>query len=369
MLVRLALRNLFQSPPRLLIGVGGIGLAALLILTIEGIYAGATRQATTYMDNTGFDLVVSQEGVRSFHMSSSQFPAAYVELIRATEGVAEADPILYETTFLIADDERSIAYLIGYRRGDNGGPWARAEGDEHPAPGEILIDEQLARDVGVGIGDEVTAAGTTFRIGGLSRGAVTVLNSIAFVRFADLEQARGLQDRVSFVLVDLESGADAEEVADALRRQLDGVTVQTRSRFAAEERQVVADVSIDLMRMMVSVALLIGLAVTGLTAYTATLSKLPEYGLLKAVGAPSRSLFGTVLAQTAIAAALGAGLGLAGAAVVQYALRETASGIPMALEAGTVARVLAAAAGVALAAAVVPIARVAAIDPAEVFRR
>ena len=118
-------RNLLQSPTRLLISVSGIALAGLLVLALDGVFAGSANQVTVFMDNTPFDVVVSQSGVRNLHMTTSFFSDRKLREIRTVKGVLSSDPILFTTTFLIAGDkptERSLAYLIGYRTGEAGGP-------------------------------------------------------------------------------------------------------------------------------------------------------------------------------------------------------------------------------------------------------
>ena len=66
---RLAFRNLVQDKPRLLISVAGIGLALALVLFFGALFDGAQGRLTAYIDNAGADVWVSQQGVRTMHMS------------------------------------------------------------------------------------------------------------------------------------------------------------------------------------------------------------------------------------------------------------------------------------------------------------
>jgi hypothetical protein len=69
--VPLARRNLFENRRRVLLSTGGVAVALLLVLVLGGILAGAMRQLTGYIDRSGADLIVSQLGVRTMHMSAS----------------------------------------------------------------------------------------------------------------------------------------------------------------------------------------------------------------------------------------------------------------------------------------------------------
>ena len=82
-------------------------------------------------------------------------------------------------------------------------------------------------------------------------------------------------------------------------------TVQTRAEFARQEANVVRDMASDVMQIMTVIGFLIALAVIGLTLFTATLAKLREYGVVKALGAGSGRLAATVAAQAAWSVALG----------------------------------------------------------------
>ncbi len=350
------------------VSVCGIGLSMLLILALDGIFAGAMRQVTTYIDKSDFDLVVSQAGVKNLHMTSSFIPESTLDAAGRTQGVAEVDHILYSTVFLVSENESSLAYLIGYEPGGRGGPW-ETDGVPDPLPrGEIVIDEAIAETHGLGLGDTLTAGGTDYSIGGFTRGTVNIVNSIAFVRHDDLAEALGVTDTTSYGLVTLEDDADVAVVARKIAR-LGSVTVQTKPEFIESERLIIADMSVDLMRLMNGVAFLIGLVVVALTVHTSTLSKLPEFGVLKAVGADTSRLLAAVIKQAYMATGLALAFALALSFALALGLRVVGSDIQMAITPLSVARVGLASAAVAAVASAAPIVRISRLKPAQVFNR
>ncbi|MBI5232630.1 MAG: FtsX-like permease family protein [Coriobacteriales bacterium] len=367
--VALASRNLFENRTRLVVSVAGVVLAALLILVLDGVLAGATRQVTTFMDNVPFDLVVSQRGVRNLHMTTSFFAESKLREIARIDGVRHADPVLYTTTFLTLRGQRSLAYLIGYEPGRPGGPWAWAGRQVLPTRDGIIVDARIAEDFGGRIGDPVTAGGADLRLEGLAKGTTSILNSIAFMDRDAFESAQGLQGVVSFGLITLDPGADADRVARQIRREIPGVTVLTREEFADSERRVVSDMSTELMQMMNFIGFLVGLAVVALTVYTTTLQKLSEYGILKAIGASNARLVRVVCAQSAISITLGLLGALGIALLLQGALGYFGGRVPMVVTWASVLKVTIGAAAVGSLASLLPIARIARLKPAEVFRR
>lgn len=367
--VPIAWRNLLEARGRFVMSVGGVALAMLLILVLDGVFAGSMDQVTAYMDRTPFDLVVAQEGVKNLHMTVSFFPSSRLRDIERVPGVASVDSILYTSDFIARGDRRSVAYVIGFEPGRLGGPWAMAAGTDAPGDGGIIIDERVARAMDLGIGDTVTTVGKDFRIVGLTKGTVNIVNSIAFVDYQDLARALGVARTASYALVRLEPGADDEVVAARMRRAVDEVTVQTRAGFAQSERRIIADMSVDIMRMMNAFAFLIGLAVLGLTVYTATLAKLRDYGVLKALGAGDVRLYRVVAGQAAMSLAAGLAGALALAFGISAGLAYAQSTVSVLVQWPSVIRVVVSSLVIAALASAIPILRIAGVDPAEVFRR
>ncbi len=369
MAVPIAVRNLFESRTRFLISVGGVALAILLILALDGIVAGSIEQVTIYIDQTPFDLIVSQESVRNLHMTTSFFPAARLDQIEKIDGVTRVTPILYATDYLVSGENRSVAYIIGYKPGQPGGPWILSSGRKDLRPGEIIVDEQIASKHGLSLGDELTVLGREFKIAGLTKDTVTIVNSIAFVRFDDFERARKLRGAVSYAFVDISKGSSAGKVLGDIERDVADVTVLAKETFARNEQQVITDMSADIMRIMDFIGLLIGLAALGLTVYTATLVKLREYGVLKALGARSSRLFGLVFEQALISVVIGVIFAVGMAFILREGLILAGTNILISIGFTSLLRVSAATLVIAVFASAIPIIRIAGVKPAEVFRR
>jgi putative ABC transport system permease protein len=165
-----------------------------------------------------------------------------------------------------------------------------AEGDDHARLDEVDLD----------LGDEVEILGETFTIAGLTEGLTNLVNSVTFIRLRDFQELRR-SDAVSYALLKVKPGYDPGAVAAAITaRNDDDVNALTRPDFAREERQIIQDMSVEVINIMNLAGLLIGLAVTALTLYTSTLHKRQEYGVLKAIGAKNWQLYMVVIAQAVL---------------------------------------------------------------------
>ena len=380
---RYALRNLLQNKMRLVMSLGGVALALSLILALDAIMTGVEGRLSTYIDHSGADVFVSQAGVRNLHMVSSWLPASVEGKVRAVPGVAAVTPIMYLTSTMELgprQDQYSV-YVIGLPQGASmGGPWRIVRGVSIPAEGQTVIDRGVAEQYGLGIGDKVNMLGRALTIAGLSDGTGNLLNSVAFISLNDFARLRGNMHMnsptstsatmpiISFVLVKVSPGFSPDAVAARIQKAVPGVTAQSREAFASQERKIVKDMATDLITIMNLVGFLVGLAVMALTVYIAALSRRGEYGILKAVGARNRYLYGTVLAQALYSVVGGFALALAFTFLLSVALPNLASTLTLQISGASLLKVGIASLVIAALSALLPIRQIAGLDPALVFK-
>lgn len=358
-------RNLFSERRRAMLGIVGVAVALLMALALGAVFAGAMRQVTRYVDTSRADVFVSQPGVRTMHMSSSWIPATSTAAVRRVDGVRSVEPILYDSGAVVAGDARELTYLIGYVPGEAGGPVSLVRGHE-PGAGGIVLDGQAAAQLHVGVGDDVTTLGRSWTVSGLTTDMTNIVSTVSYVRIGDFAAARGIEGTLSYLLV----GTTGDPAAVARRIEAEtGLIAQTREAFANEERSGIRGMSAELMDIMSTAAFVVGLAVVALTLYAATLARLREIGVMKALGGRTRRLARIVLTQ----AMWTVGAAFVIAIILEVALGallgRTASMFPLVLEAGSVVRVAVGALVLGALAAVAPIRRVSRVDPATVFRR
>ncbi len=369
-MIRLAFRNLFQNKVRLLISVGGVGLALLLILSLDAIFTGVEERITIYITHSGADVFVAQEDVRNMHMASSSLPNSVRLKVKTMPGVAAVTPIQYISNMIVVGDERNLAYIIGLpKKAVFGGPWNVSSGRRLPGKGEAIIDRSVAENSGVHLGDEVEILGEDFEVVGLSEETASLVNSVAFISMDDFAEFRGNYDTFSFLLVKVKAGESPQAIATRIEAQVRDVTAQTTENFAGQERKVVKDMSTDVITIMNLIGFLIGLAVMALTVYTATLARRSEYGVLKALGARNRQLYWTVLVQAMMSVAIGFSLGLAITLLLSAVVPRL--GLSMVLQVSNTSLLKVGGLSLVIAgiSAILPIRQISGLDPAMVFRK
>lgn len=368
-MVPFALRSLLYDRTRLAISVGGVALAITLILVLRGIFDGTIAKATLYTERVGADLFVTQQGVEHMAMASPVLPAAAEARIAAAPGVAEARGIVRIPAVLAVGGHFVTASIVGFAvEGSLGGPWSMAAGSAQPGPDGIVIDETMAREQGVGIGDEVVVAGHAFVIAGLSRETnALAVGRVVFVRRETAQALLQSPEIVNFVLVRLESGADVEAAAAALREAVPGVAVITREALVASDRALFRSLFGAPVDVMAVIGLLVGLLVIGLATYAAAAERTRDFGVLKAIGASNPYLARVVVELALIIALSGFVLGLALSAAAGPLIVRIAPELGVALHASYAVRIFGAALALSLVSSLAPVWRIGNLDPKEVF--
>lgn len=362
--VPLARRNLLRQRLRFLLSVGGLGMALLLILSLQAIYNAILDQVTAYPDNAGAPVIASQRGVATMHMSSSAIPDEVVRRLQHDPRIERADPILY-VSVVLGERKPIVSYLIGYR--DGGGPWAMAAGSSHPRGNQIVLDEQTAERLSAGIGSTVTVLGRKLRVVGLAKDTTSILTTIAFVDYATFARAADLSGTASYVLIWPRKGLPPGDLAGRLERDYP-ITAQTRERFSEQERRVISDMSTSLIRGMTVIGFIVGLAVAGLSMYTATTARLREYAVLKAIGMRNAGLYALISRQAFITVTAGLAFALALLWALSAVVTRLSDSTSFVLTMGSLAQAITLTAAIAVLAALAPARRVARLDPASVYR-
>ncbi len=363
----LAHRNLFKDKTRLALSIGGVALAVMLILLLNGFLSGMNRQITSYLDHAPGLLVIAQSGVSNLLGATSLLPPGAAE-VENVEGVAKVAPILSQFVILDLHGKKQPAYLVGYLPEKGGGPWQIAEGRAPEADDEVVFDRVLAERHNMRLGDSFEIMGRDFTVVGLSEGTASWMTSFIFIRKTAAESLLRAPGATSFLLVTPAQDESVEDVRDRLS-DLPGAHALLKTEMTTNDLKLFARIFSVPLRLMVGIAFLVGTLVVGLVIYTATVERQREYGVLKAIGARNGVLYAVVTIQALIAALAGVLLGVLLAYGAGELIMKLRPQFLVVLEPAQAARAIVIGLGMALAAALFPARVVAGLAPAEVFRK
>ncbi len=366
--MELGYRNLFQNKLRFFLSVGGVALAVMLILLLNGFLKGINQQVTSYLNNTPGTVMVAQKGVRNLLSATSLMPQDIIDKARSVAGVVHVIPILSQFVILDLHDKKQPAYLIGYQPGEGGGPWKLSTGREPTTDSEVVLDRVLAERHGIEVGTTVTIIGQDFTVVGLSEGTATWMTSFLFVRKSAAEQLFRVPGTTSFLMIESEVNTDQEGLIERLRVALPA-EVQPKDVFIANDLNLFSKIFSIPLKLMVAIAFLVGTLIIGLVIYTATIERQREYGVLKAIGAQNRLLYEVVGLQALISAVCGSALGvLLSWGAAEWIMQLRPQFLIIFDRADTTTAVLLGL-GMALLAALFPARWIAGLAPAEVFQK
>ena len=354
---------------RLALSVSGIAAALVLILLLLGFRQGLYATLTAFVDNIGADLIIAQRGAEGMFASDSAVPLGLHDDAVAAAGAREAGHIVVADIIFTAGETKTPVLLVGYEPGTPfGAPWEIGAGRAVADDDEILLDTWLAQRAGIGVGDEINVLGRTFHVVGLTRETTSWMSPHIFISLDAATSALGLNNVVSYHLLQLPTNRDVEQAAADVEEQFAGVDALTPDDVAAADRRVLATVMDSPLRVMILVGAVIGAAVMGQTAYTAVVDRRREYGVLKAIGASGRSLTWLVVRETAYRAALGFLLGVGFSYLAARLIMTLWPQFTIVIRPETVLQGGALALLMTLVAAWLPIRRLHDIDPLLVFK-
>lgn len=365
----LALKNLFKEWVRLLVSIGGVAFAVTLIVLLRGLFVAYETKVSDYFGRTGSEMWVLQKGTADFFHSFSFVPDEIRAHVAAIDGVEEVRPYLARQIGFEIDGEETLVYLAGFDPDDPvTGPVRMEDGTLQVGSNGIVVDKVFASQQGVDLGDHLVLNEVDLKVAGISSGGDMIMYQYAYVRTDVARTILDMPAHDNALLVDLVRDSDRRRIAAQIEGLSPGLETRTTEKVINDNQKVINDGFLPVIAVLLAIGFLVGVAVIGLTIYSAVLEKRREYGMLKAVGAKSRQMAALVAAQALIAAAGGylVGLGLAwaldrfvGTRVPQFATEIVVMDL---------VRLGLAAVAMAVIASLIPLSRIARIDPAEVFR-
>jgi len=374
-MVDLATKILLHDKTRFLITVSGVAFAVTLVFVQVGLFWGLLDNASITIEHADADLWVTARNTPNIDFSKT-FPETRVQRVRSVPGVARADNlIVWFATVALPSGARENAVIYAledFTRWDL--PWRVAAGDVRDLRrGKyVILDDSATKRFGpFAVGDYREFLGQRLKIIGRTTGARSfTTNPIAFMdyRVAQSLNRQELHNRTTYVVVKLAPGADPEAVAAEIRRRLPYNDVLARDEWAARSRSYWTDNTGIGLNMMMTVFLgcLVGVVVVAQTLYTATMEHLKEFATVKAIGGRDADIYAILAKQAAVAAVIGFALG----AAMAYALRPAMASIDLKLllTPGFAAYVFLGTLALCVGASMISFRKVAALDPAIVFR-
>jgi putative ABC transport system permease protein len=344
----------------------GVASAVLLILIVTSLYRGWSGAGGFFAELPG-DVWLAQTGTSDPLRTASFLPAARLDEVSRVPGVRGVIPV-YARRVALRQDGRDLNVFFMSLAVPAAEAWSPETRSRFlPEKGHVAIDSVFAKEAGVGVGDEISVLGRRLVVQHVESGG-NPLFEIAFLNGADAAELLRVDRFVNFFLLESEPGVDAAALSSRAVAAVPGSQAHTSADFAAATREMVNQGFLPVVGVLVAIGFAIGGAVIALTIYTATVEKARDFGVLKAIGASERFVYGIVVRQSLSIGVVGAALGVGASVVVATLVRDRVPEFVTDLRPWDAAGVFAIALLVSALAALVPVRRISGIDPATVFR-
>ena len=333
---RIGWRNIGRNPRRTVLTALGLAVGFFAVVFMigwsRGITAELVENATSLVsgqieihhaeyrpDRSMFDTLGGREGIDV---------EAMLEAIDADEGVTAAGPRVYagglvssgEATsagmFMGVDPEREVALtrfldeLVAGRL---------------PEPGayELLIGDEMARQLAVGVGDELVLVGSAadgsmandlYTVAGIFRAGLVEFDArTAVLAIGDLQALIYLDPaRIHEIAVATADPAEADAVAARLAAAIDASSRQIEVASWTVLNPVLVDyVGLADSMYWIFIVIIFAIASFGIanTMLMATFERRREFAVMLALGATPRAIVGTVLSEAAAVGLLSLAIG------------------------------------------------------------
>lgn len=366
--VDLAIRNLTAERRRWGVSSVALGIAAMLVLFIQGTVRWIDDSATAYLLHTPAQLVATQSGVDDLLFSQATVAPPLAAAVRALPEVQSVTPIMAFNGVLSGRATPLPLFLVGYQPGGAGGPWHLAEGRAPQQAGEVALDRSLAFTNGINLGDTALVLGRRLHVVGIS--ADTNAAGI-FFGFVTMQTAQAIAGTpvYSDLLVTLKPGAASAQVAASIDNiSPSAMHALSVDRMAANDRGMVDAGFAQPIEIFLFICLAVGLLIAAIVLYTATVEHARDFAVLKAVGARARVLTGVATIQSLALSVCGFAIGWVLAIAVTEGFRTFRPVLDAEMGMDIVAEMFGAVVLVNLLALVLPLRFLRRVDPQEVFK-
>ncbi|MFW6094470.1 MAG: ABC transporter permease [Pseudomonadota bacterium] len=334
---RLAWRNLWRNPRRTWLTAGGVAFAVFLVVSAMSLQLGSY----TTMEETATSLLTGQIQIHNADYVENEriehsLPAASAlrAQVAAVAGVEAVAPRVEAFALASAGDRSFGARVLGIEPASHGRVVRFHEqilrGRHLEGSGEAVLGDALARNLGVGLGEEVVVLGSA-RQGGV---AALVLDVVGLFRtgmaeldrglmlapLADTQEAFALPDQVHTLVIRAASLNAVPGTVARLRSRLpdrwpageDGEAVQIRgwSEVLPELRQAIALDWVSAALLYWIVMILVAFSVAN-TFIMAVFERTREFGMLLAIGMRPVRIVTMLQWEALLMWALGSAVGLA----------------------------------------------------------
>lgn len=322
--VYLSLKEMWRNRGRFFLFSLVIALITLLVLFIAALADGLGNGNREYIQKLNGELIAYKANV-DLSIGASQLSRTKVADIRRVPGVKDVGQVSFSSVVLLLDDAKKLnVAVIGVEPGKPGEPPVLQGAPLQVRGGkEAIIDRNVALRTNFKVGDEIvvkTIQDTKeelykLRVVGISDGrqysiqpSIIVSQDTFNLVKPGILSSKNQNDLVSNIIaIQLNEPANFKALIPQIEEQVSDIKVV--DRITAYENTPGYSAQQSTLNTQNFFSLLIGVLVIGGFFQIQILQKVPQIGMLKAIGAPNLMIALATLTQIVLVTILGVGIG------------------------------------------------------------
>ena len=321
----LSLKEIWRNKGRFFLFSLVIALIAILVLFTAGLGEGLASANKEYLEKLDAQLLVFQSGT-SYSTIESRLDYSKVKRISRVDGVTDVGPIGFANAEIILGeglDSIDISF-VGIEPGKPGLP-TPIIGDTIRSRQEkvVMIDERIAESANISVGDYITIKSTQgtddkffeLRVVGITSGQQYFFQPSVFAALPIWDKYRPKADPnisssrpvTNVIAVQFENPADRDIMGARIEAAVKDV--ETSDIKTAYESSPGYSAQQSTLNTIKGFTFLIGALVIGGFFQIQTLQKVPQIGMLKAIGTPNNVVATAAIMQIIFVTVFGVGFG------------------------------------------------------------
>ena len=322
--IYLALKEVWRNRGRFLLVSMVIALITLLVLFIAALGEGLGTNNREYISKVDGQLIVFLDKT-DYIIGSSRLNDVTLRAVRRVDGVADAGPLSTSTSAIVLPGDKVLKVsLLGVQAGQPGTPSVIAgRSFLTDQAKEVIIDQRVAEQTKIQIGDVIIIRSTQgtkdeffeLRVVGISGREAYLFQPSIFVPAYVWERDRpksaaeisNLTPAINVIIVKLKDPTQVKAMQQTIQQTVDNVqvadiatTISNIPGYSAQQGTV---------QTQGFFTLLIGVLVIGGFFQIQILQKVPQIGVLKAIGASNFVVGLASIIQIVVVTAIGVAIG------------------------------------------------------------
>jgi putative ABC transport system permease protein len=327
---KLVLGNLLHRPLRVAISVLAVAIEVIMILSITGVFIGQVNGSRATTLGVGADMVIQPPNASFITaLGGAAVPAKIADVVRKLPHVTVVAPVISQLK-----TAGSVETILGidYDSYNALRPFKFLAGGPFQGPNDVIIDDLAARrDKGYRVGDTIQVFNRPFRISGI---VANGKGGRKFIPIRTLGAFNGAENNASFFYVKTDNPANEDLVRDEIHKvpgmsEYEVHTVEEIASQMTPDRLPGFNIA---LRVVISIAFIVGFLVIFQSMYTAVLERTREIGILKSLGASKLYIVNVVLRETSLFTIAGILVGLLLTFVIKAVLNERFPTLPFPVE-------------------------------------